>query len=200
MEQLAFDELNKLNKGVAMPFSALAKFEDSIGIYFDADGKIQSKEDAEDIIDEMLDLFLMAYANGNEVTRINLGSDYEPSLTDAMKTINKEVAGKTWRERVWEYFDSGGTKADIIRIAETETHRGANESAYLTAKKAGATTKKWHCMMLPTSRDTHIYLDGVTAPIDGEFYSFKGGSTLFPGQWGIAEEDCNCLCWLTYSK
>ena len=53
-------------------------------------------------------------------------------------------------------------------------------------------------MMLPTSRDTHTYLDGVVAPIDGEFYSFMGGSTQYPGQWGIAEEDVNCLCWLTY--
>jgi hypothetical protein len=53
-------------------------------------------------------------------------------------------------------------------------------------------------MMLSTSRDTHIYLNGVSAPIDGEFYSFKGGSTQFPGEWGIAEEDVNCLCWLTF--
>ena len=55
-------------------------------------------------------------------------------------------------------------------------------------------------MMLDTSRDTHIYLDGVDAPIDGEFYTFKGNSAMFPGQFGVAEEDCNCLCWVTYSK
>ena len=95
---------------------------------------------------------------------------------------------------------NGGTGEDIARIADTETHRIANQAAYETAKKAGATEKTWHCMMLPTSRDSHIYLDGVTAPIDGEFYSFKGGSTQFPGQWGIAEEDVNCLCWLSFSK
>ena len=182
-----------------MPFDELNKVKEGLSIHFE-DGKIRSKADCEDIIDEMLDLFLLAYANGSEVTRSDLGSDYEPSLSDAMKTIDREVAGKTWRERVWDYFDSGGTIADIERIIDTETHRDANEAAYDTAKKAGATKKTWHCMMLPTSRDTHVYLNGVTAPIDGEFYSFNGGSTQFPGQWDIAEEDVNCLCWLTYGK
>ena len=55
-----------------------------------------------------------------------------------------------------------------------------------------------HCMMLENSRDSHIYLDGVTVPMGGYFYSYKGGRTQYPGQWGIAEEDCNCLCWLTF--
>ena len=115
-----------------------------------------------------------------------------------MKTVDKKIVGKTWRERVEEYFANGGNVADIERIAETEVHRDTNAAAYESAKRAGATTKVWHCMMLPTSRDTHIYLNGVSAPIDGEFYSFKGGSTQFPGEWGIAEEDVNCLCWLTF--
>lgn len=183
-----------------MPFDQLNSLEERISIHFDENGKIRSKEDTEDIIDEMLDLFLEAYATGATLTRIDLGSSYEPSLSDAMKTIDREVAGKTWRERVWDYFDSGGTKADIMRIAETETHRDSNEASYEMAVRSKAKRKTWHCMMLPTSRDSHIYLDGVSAPIDGEFYSINGGSTLFPGQWGIAEEDCGCLCWLTYSK
>ena len=182
-----------------MPFDELNKFKDGLPIHFE-DGKIRSKADAEDIIDEMLDLFLLAYARGQAATNTDLDSDVSSSYESVMDTVDKKVAGKTWRERVWEYFDNGGTEADIIRIAETETHRDSNEAAYETAKEAGATTKVWHCLMLPTSRDTHIYLNGVEAPIDGEFYSFMGGSTKFPGQWGIAEEDVNCLCYLTYRK
>ena len=162
-------------------------------------GKVKSKQDEEDIIDEMLDLFLLACANGVEQTNADLGGDYHPGMTTVTDIVDREVAGKTWRERVREYFGNGGTAADIMRIAETEAHRDSNEAAYITAKANGATTKTWHCMMLPTSRDTHIYLDGVTAPIDGEFYSFLGGSTQFPGEWGIAEEDVNCLCFCTFS-
>lgn len=184
---LPMDELNRVDSEIRERFG-------------DESLQKRDKRDEEDIIDELLDLFLLAYAMGNSVTNDNLSSNYEPSVDDVMKVVNAEVAGKTWRERVEDYFSSGGTGADIARIATTETHRIANQAAYETAKAAGAKEKTWHCMMLPTSRDTHIYLDGVTAPIDGEFYSFKGDSTMYPGQWGIAEEDVNCLCWLSFSK
>lgn len=186
MSILPFDELNLFNSEIRERFGnePLQK---------------RDKSEEDDIIDELLDLFLLAYAMGNSVTNDNLSSDYAPSVDDVMKVVDAKVAGKTWRERVKDYFANGGTGEDIARIATTETHRIANQAAYETAKEAGATEKTWHCMMLPTSRDTHIYLDGVTAPIDGEFYSFKGGSTQFPGQWGIAEEDVNCLCWLSFS-
>lgn len=184
-----------------LPFDELNSFAERLRKRF-PDGRLpdskNAKEEEEDIIDEMLDLFLLAYAQGNSMTSETLSFDWTPSVEDAMEVIDKEVAGKTWRQRVEDYFANGGSADDLIRIAETEAHRDANESALVTAKKAGATAKTWHCMMLPSSRDTHVYLDGVTVPIDGKFYSFKGGSTQFPGQWGIAEEDVNCLCWLSF--
>lgn len=180
-----------------MPFDELNTLKATLPQHFE-NGKIRSEKDKEDIIDELLDLFLLAYANGVQDTNESLGSDVSPTLDNVLETVDRRVAGKTWRERVNDYYENGGTEADIMRIAETEAHRDSNEAAFETAKKAGATTKIWNCMMLPTSRDTHIYLNGVSAPIDGEFYSFNGGSTKFPGQWGIAEEDVNCLCWLTY--
>ena len=183
---LPMDELNRVDSEIRERFG-------------DESLQKRDKRNEEDIIDELLDLFLLAYAMGNSITNDNLSSNYSPSVDDVMKVVDAKVAGKTWRERVEDYFSNGGTGADIARIATTETHRIANQAAYETAKANGATEKTWHCMMLPTSRDTHIYLDGVTAPIDGEFYSFKGGSTMYPGQWGIAEEDVNCLCWLSFS-
>lgn len=182
-----------------MPFDELNSFRASLPQFFE-DGRIKSEEDLDSLLDMLEDLFLLAYANGVEGTNEALSSDIYPSLDDVMRVVDKKVEGKTWRERVKDYYANGGTEADIMRIAETEAHRDTNEAAYETAKAAGATEKTWNCMMLPTSRDTHIYLNGVTAPIDGEFYSFKGGSTQFPGQWGIAEEDVNCLCWLTFNK
>lgn len=181
-----------------MPFDELNAFKEQLPIHFDESGHIRSAQDEEDIIDEMLDLFLLAYANGVNSVNQDFNTDIMPEIDTVMETVDRRIADKTWRERVHDYFVSGGTIGDIVRIAETETHRNSNEAAYVTAVKAGAKEKVWHCMMLPTSRDSHIFLDGVTAPIDGEFYSFRGGSTLFPGQWGIAEEDCNCLCWCTF--
>lgn len=182
-----------------LPFDEINRFKETLSRHFE-NGVIRSAKDEEDIIDEMLDLFLLSVANGSASANFDLGADVHLGTKTAIDIVDREIAGKTWRDRVREYFENGGTEADIARIAETEAHRDANEGAFVTATKAGATTKTWHCMMLPTSRDSHIYLDGVSAPIDGEFYSINGGSTKFPGEWGIAEEDCNCLCVLSYEK
>lgn len=183
----------------AMPFDELNTLKAALPGFFDEDGtRIKSKEDYDALLDMLEDLFLLSYACGVESTNTMLASDFDPTLDDVTRTVDKRIAGKTWRERVRDYFDNGGTVADIERIAETEAHRDSNAGAFDAARAAGATEKVWHCMMLPTSRDTHVYLDGVVAPLDGEFYSFKGGSTQYPGQWGIAEEDVNCLCWLTF--
>ena len=181
-----------------MPFDELNKFEDGLSIHFNAEGKIASKQDAEDIIDEMFELLLLAYATGNAVVNRDMGSNIEPTLEDVLAVVDLEIEGKTWRDRVMDYYETGGDMYDIRRIAETETHRDANAAAYATAVKAGATTKIWNTMRDDRVRDTHSYLQGVSAPMDGSFYSFKGGSTLYPGQWGIAEEDCNCRCYLTF--
>jgi len=180
-----------------MPFDELNTLKEKLPSHFE-NGVLKSEQDKEDIIDEMLDLFLLAVANGSASANDDLGTDYHLGTKSAIDIVDRDVAGKTWRERVDEYYQNGGTIGDYLRIIETETHRDANEGAYVTATKAGAKKKVWHCMMLVSSRDTHIYLNGVEAPIDGEFYSFNGGSTKFPGEWGIAEEDCGCLCWLTY--
>ena len=180
-----------------LPFDELNTLKQTLPIHFE-DGKIRSQQDKEDIIDELLDLFLLACANGVEQTNEDLGSDYHPGIKRVTDIIDREVAGKTWRQRVDEYYENGGTIDDIIRIAETEAHRDANEAAFDTAKNAGATEKVWHCMMLPTSRDQHIELNGVTAPLDGYFYTYTGARTMYPGEFGEPENDINCLCWLTY--
>ena len=182
-----------------LPFDEINQFKETLPIYFDENGRIRSEQAKEDIIDEMLDLFLLACANGVEQTNADLGSDYRPGIKRVTDIIDREVAGKTWRQRVDEYYENGGTIADIERIAETEAHRDSNEASFITAEAAGATTKTWHCLMLPTSRDSHIFLNGTTAPMDGLFYSINGGSTYFPGEWGIADEDCGCYCYLTYN-
>ena len=147
-----------------LPFDELNRFEATLRERF-ADGKLV-KEDEEDIIDEMLDLFLLAYAKGNSVTNANLSSDWMPTVDDVMKVVDERVAGKTWRERAEEYFANGGSVDDLVRIAETETHRDANTAALDTARKAGAKTKTWVTMLDDRVRETHDYLEGMTVSID----------------------------------
>lgn len=182
---LPMDELNKLDATLREQFgdSELPK-----------DKAIMRA--TEDLLE---DLFLYAYAMGNDVTNENLSSDYEPTLDDVMNVIDAEVAGKTWRERVRDYFASGGTGADISRIADTETHRIANTAAYRTAKKAGATTKTWVTMADERVRDTHSYLELETVGIDEDFYTFDGDHAPAPGLFELPENNINCRCELLFS-
>lgn len=180
-----------------LPFDELNRFEATLRERF-ADGKLV-KEDEEDIIDEMLDLFLLAYAKGNSVTNANLSSDWMPTVDDVMKVVDERVAGKTWRERVEEYFSSGGSVDDLVRIAETETHRDANTAAYETAKKAGAKTKTWVTMLDDKVRETHDYLEGMTVGIDEDFYTYDGDHASAPGLFELAENNVNCRCELLFS-
>lgn len=179
-----------------LPFDELNRFEETLRERF-ADGKLV-KEDEEDIIDEMLDLFLLAYAKGNSVTNANLSSDWMPTVDDVMKVVDERVAGKTWRERVEEYFSSSGSVDDLVRIAETETHRDANTAALDTAKNAGAKSKTWVTMGDEKVRDPHQYLDGITIGIDDEFITYDGGHAQAPGLFGVPELDINCRCILTF--
>lgn len=157
------------------------------------------KEDEEDIIDEMLDLFLLAYAQGNAVTNNNLDFDWNPTIDDVDRVVNKKVAGKTWKERVEEYFVNGGTVDDLVRIAETETHRDANEAALETAKKAGANNKTWVTMMDDRVRDTHEYLEGQTVGIDEEFWTFDNDHASAPGLFELPQNNVSCRCELLFS-
>ena len=182
---LPMDELNRLDATLREQFG---------------DGELPKDKAVMRAVEDLLeDLFLYAYAMGNDVTNENLSSDYEPTLDDVMNVIDAEVAGKTWRERVRDYFASGGTGADISRIADTETHRIANTAAYRTAKKAGATTKTWVTMADERVRDTHSYLELETVGIDEDFYTFDGDHAPAPGLFELPENNINCRCELLFS-
>ena len=187
---LPFDELNSLEDRLK------AMFPD--GKLVNADGNFV-KSDLYDVIDMMLDLFLLAYAQGNSVTNANLSSDWTPNVDDVMKIVDEKVAGKTWRQRVEDYFANGGSVDDLVRIAETETHRDANTAALDTAKKAGAKTKTWVTMLDDRVRDTHSPLEGVSAPIDGEFVTWDGDRAQAPGLFALPQNNINCRCELIFS-
>lgn len=182
-----------------LPFDELNRFADGIRQRYGKDPLPQSREEKDDIIDELLDLFLLAYAQGNEVTNANLSSDWTPPVDDVVAVVGKRIAGKTWNDRVDEYFRNGGTVDDIVRIAETETHRIANTAALDTAKKAGATRKTWATMLDDRVRETHDYLEGVTVGIDDEFITFDGDHASAPGLFTLAQNNVSCRCELIFS-
>lgn len=156
-----------------------------------------------EVEDTLFDFFLFAYAMGNEVTNENLSTnyqaDYKPSVDEVEETVNQVIAGKTWRDRVRDYFLGGGTGADISRIADTEMHRIANTAAFQTAKKAGAKNKTWITMADERVRDTHSYLELETVGIDEDFYTYDGDHASAPGMFSLAQNNVNCRCELLFS-
>lgn len=155
------------------------------------------RRDKDKYIDEVTDLLLMAYFFGNDDVSEQLGQSIQLDEEEARKVIDQPIADKTYKERLSEYLEEGNL-GDIDRVIETEAHRVYNQSAYTAATKAGATQKTWQTMQDAKVRDPHDYLQGVTIPIDAEFYTYNGDHAYYPGQFGVAEEDCNCRCWVTY--
>jgi hypothetical protein len=182
---LPMDELNRLDANIREEFGDGALPNDAVVM--------------KRVEDTLFDFFLFAYAMGNEVTNENLSYDYQPTADEVIETVDAEVAGKTWRNRVEDYFSNGGTGADISRIADTEMHRIANTAALRTAKRAGATAKTWATVLDDRVREYHQYLEGVTIPIDEDFYAWDGTHAPAPGMFGVPEQDINCRCELIFT-
>ena len=182
-----------------LPIDEINAFEERLKVHFTDDGKgqIKSKEDCEDIIDELLDLYLLAYANGATATNAELGTEIMPNIDLAQDAIDKPIAGETWRERVMGYYESGGTLYDIQRIAETDATRIYNTGALDAVAANGngdGISKRWVTMMDDRVRDTHSYLEGMEVPYDAEFYTYDGDHAPAPGMFMTAENNANCRC------
>ena len=85
-----------------------------------------------------------------------------------------------------------------LRIAKTEGHRIQNESAYNVQKRAiekGADiVKQWDSTLDGKTRPVHRALDGQIVGVDEYFKSESGYKALYPGDFGVPSEDCNCRC------
>ena len=182
-----------------LPMDEINALEEKLKPHFEDDGKgrIKSRQDAEDIIDELLDLFLLSYANGATATNSELGTAVMPSVDAVDAAVYAPVAGETWRDRVMGYFDSGGTLYVIRRIAETDATRIYNQGAVdaVVANNATASTvKRWRTMGDERVRDTHDYLEGMEVPFTSRFYTYDGDSADYPGGFSLPENNINCRC------
>ena len=156
------------------------------------------KGNLNEIVGMITDWLFLAYADGKTDVEGQLGKDTEVSVDHVMDVISADIGGKNVYERIADDVYLEDLEA-LGLLVENERQRVYNTAAYDTAKSLNAKQKTWHCMMLPTSRDTHIYLDGMTKGIDEEFYTFNGNAAQHPGGFNVPEEDINCLCTLTFS-
>ena len=146
---------------------------------------------------------------------VGVGLSEGDNYSTMARRIQKELIGRD---------GSGGSYYKSIRIARTEAHRVREEgnldaAQNLTEKlePAGITMMKtWHTMkderVRPSrSRKTkggwkysksgkydHQKMEGVQVPIKEDFELPSGAKTQAPGKSGVAGEDINCRCFLSY--
>lgn len=109
-----------------------------------------------------------------------------------LETVNLEIAGETFRDRVLDV----DTAEEVLRIIDTEAHRDFNTGAFNCAKASGkdGLKKRWETMRDDRVRDTHDYLEGMVVGIDDAFYTYDGDSAMYPGGFADPANNVNCRC------
>ncbi len=161
-------------------------------------------------------------AVNNPISGLTLKDTLEKHRREIIYDIKKNIGiGLTngdrytsMAKRIAESLDGDYNKA--IRIVRTETHRvresgfndaAADVNAALKNGKSGyVMAKTWHTMQDERVRPkkqkrktyNHVKMDGVTIPQDELFKLPSGATCMCPSQTGVAGEDINCRCYLSY--
>lgn len=183
MTLFPFDELNILKSKIEAAKADPERMKRNRGYY----------------IDEVTDLFVLAYVYGTQEVNGELDGNIQPDMRQMDESIKVKFDGKDYVDRLNDYIDNG-TAYDIDRVIDTDAHRIYNAAKFNGAKRLGAKFKTWRTQADPLVRDSHDYLEGVKVGIDDEFYTYNGNHTQYPSQFGVPEEDCGCRCWVEFSK
>lgn len=146
-----------------------------------------------------------SYEDGHEGVFYLLGLAVLGVSQKRLKTVvSHKIDGKTFEDRIDELFESEDfTMYEIERIAVTEGHRayvdGQQDAAESIEEDTGVSIyKRWDATMDDVTRKTHRLLNGQMKHMD-ELFTTENGSAAAPGLFGIAEEDVNCRCILTFT-
>lgn len=198
---MAAEKTTKANPTL-MPFDELNALRQSLvyGQYTDADGKRRYVKTFADLEDEFEDILILSYILGNKAAGDMLGIEPTMDVEDMDRVINRRVANRTWRDRLREQLENGGSVEEIMRIAETESHRDTNEAIYDVARDSGLELyKTWETMEDDRVREAHEEIQGQTVPFDDVFVTWDGHEARFPGDFDVPELNVNCRCFLTVS-
>lgn len=163
-------------------------------------------------------------AVNNPVSGLTLKDTLEKHRKDIIYDIKRNIGVglsngdrfSTMAKRIAESLDGDYKKS--VRIVRTEAHRvretGFNDAATaindtLKQGKSGyVMAKTWRTMKDERVRPAkakgkariynHIKMDGVTIPQDELFKLPSGATCKAPSQTGVAGEDINCRCYLSY--
>lgn len=180
----------------SLPLDEINALTEYVKVIFDkrADGSNRPEEDAEDIIDELLDLYLLAYQNGANYANETLGETFPIREQKLENALFKRFQGEDFRDRVRRYVNEG-TVNDIVRVADTDSHRIYNAGVIDTASESNRILyKRWNTMLDEKVRDTHSYLENMSVPLQMPFYTYDGDSAMAPGDFTLPSNNANCRC------
>ena len=119
------------------------------------------------------------------------------------KTISEEISRGIASGLLYDeiarniQFHTGIPKRRAKTIARTEGHRiqeaSANDSRELAKSKGADVVKQWSAILDGKTRNTHRQLDGQIREVN-EPFTLGTKKAMYPGDFGYAEEDCNCRC------
>lgn len=172
----------------------------TLEIYYSAEPKVRVKK----VVDDIFELLVDAYLLGNDHASEMMGTTtvVDQDLMEA--AIYHKFGGMDFADRAARHVRNGDVTA-LQTLVESEYHRvhevGVADGVKQVARETGITVMKtWRTVGDNRVRDTHDFLEGVTVPLNVEFYTFDGDSALRPGGFNNAENNVNCRCWLDYSR
>lgn len=189
----------------------LAKFDEinGLGTYM-YNEYVNGKQTSNEVKQNVSSILTNMILDGIKIALLQLfkdEEDYEDYLyafnsdNKVEEILNKKIDDKTFEERIQEHLDKFDGEASIQKVIDTETHRVINATIQEVGSIAKEKTdmsivKIWETMKDDRVRDTHDYLDGMRVGLNEEFYTYNGDHALEPGGFNIANEDCNCRCWI----
>ena len=155
-------------------------------------GKPPDRKKREEFCDWLEFVLCHVYAYGWQGVEDILGIRINVMFNGDTETVNLEIAGQTFRDRIMDE----DTAEEILRMIDTEAHRDYNAGAYNAAKASGmdGLKKRWETMRDDRVRDTHDYLEGTVVGIDDRFYTYDGDSAMYPGGFADPTNNVNCRC------
>lgn len=126
---------------------------------------------------------------------------YDRYMNDAEieKVVYTPIDGKDFVDRLEEYTAEDKAYSPIIISDGHRCFVAGQIAAGKALEDLGyVLAKTWDTTLDGKERETHLLLHGTTLDVD-EYFETVNGRAVAPGQFGIAEEDCNCRCLLEFT-
>lgn len=153
------------------------------------------------ITDDILSLLIGAYRLGIEHASQMLDFELTVDVERMEEAIYLLIDGRDFTDRAFDYL----VNEDLLGLqamVEAEFHRVYNTAIldgvkqYVDHGNFGA-VKTWVTVGDEKVRDTHAYLEGVSVPVEDEFFTYDGDHAACPGAFRKASNNCGCRCHLS---